>query len=53
MRSSGHDPGVTTKDENEPRVGQDGILSHSYFRNRMRSRGTTPKEPLRGKSHEK
>ncbi|MCK4450288.1 MAG: hypothetical protein KAX26_06825, partial [Anaerolineae bacterium] len=28
---SRHDPRLTTKDENEPRVGQDGILSHSHF----------------------
>ena len=29
-----HEPRLTTKDENEPRVRQDGILSHIYFRSR-------------------
>ena len=41
LRSSDHDPGVTTKDENEPSVGQDAILSHSYFRNSAPSTGLT------------
>ena len=31
---SRHDPRLTTKDENEPRVGQDAILSNIYFRSR-------------------
>jgi hypothetical protein len=29
-----YEPRLTTKDENEPRVGQDAILSHIYFRRR-------------------
>ena len=33
FRGSGHECLHTTRHENEPRVGQDAILSHSYFRN--------------------
>ena len=35
---SRHDPRLTTKDENEPRVGQDGILSYSHFRSKLTQR---------------